>query len=626
MNYDNLAEQIIVLCGGKANIIDLGHCFTRIRFTLKDTTKADVEKMGNLDGVLMAQFKAGQFQVIIGTHVEDVYNIVVEKVGIHHSVDKTVSTSGKRKLSQLGSGLLDTVSQMFAPVIPAFCGAGLMKGILALLLLMNVLTESDGVYIVLYAISDAAFYFMPFMLALTASRRFGLNEFYGLSLCGVMLYPTISGATEPISFLGVIIPVMSYTTSIIPIMLGIWFTSYVYKVVNRVVPKVLHLVVSPVLTLVIAVPVTLIILGPLGYNIGTYMAEVSAFLFMKFPPLAGLLIGFFNPFIIMAGMHLAYFPVILQNLATMGTDTGWLQVCLIANLATTGAVLAVAVKSKDKNMRAVSASAAVAAALGTTEPAIYGVEMKLKTPLYATMISSGLMSAICLGFGFSYRGFVGPGLLAFPITISPDNSNSLLVAILGCIGAFVIAFLLTLVFGIDKYRKEPTGEIIEVSQKDLVIDAKEVNAVHEIKSPISGKLIPLKDVHDEIFSSGQIGKGFGIIPNEGIVFAPFDGVVSAIIPTKHGIGITSNNGIELLIHVGINTANLKGKYFELMVEKDQVIKTGDLLIKFDLAKIQKEGYDTTTIIAVINTNDFIDIHTICEEETIETGTDILAII
>lgn len=445
MDYQKTADQIIEKCGGKENILDATHCFTRIRFNLKENEKASVEEVKKIPDVMSVQIKGGQFQVIIGTQVEDVYNAVMKKLDTGPVQKKAM------KLTPAGifGRFLDMMSNVFAPVIPAIIGAGVVKGVLALLVAVGLLSDTSGVYTVLYAISDAAFYFLPFFLAVTSSNRFGMPWVYGVTLAGVLLYPSILGATEPISFFGLQIPVVGYSSSIIPIILSTFVTSYIYRFFDRYVPKVLRLIITPVATMFVAVPLMLLVTGPLGYNTGSMMSVVSTTLFTKVPWLAGLIIGGLYPFIIMTGMHLAYFPVMIQNIAELGFDTGFLQVGLFSNLATAGSTLGASLRTKNPETRSVAISAAIAAALGTTEPAIYGIETKFKTPLYATMISSALVSAVALQIGVRCYGLVSPGLLALTVYIGPEGiAADFLVAVVGALAAFVIGFVLSFALGI----------------------------------------------------------------------------------------------------------------------------------------------------------------------------------
>ena len=627
MDYKEIAQKIIEYSGGRENIVNGLHCITRVRLYLKDEKKAQIEQLKKVNGVVGAQFQNGQFQVILGSHVDNVYEILDDELHFH---DVDNDTNSKKKGNVLDV-ILDTISQIFTPVVPAVVGAGVMKGIIALLLFLNVLTNESGTYVVLNMISDAAFYFLPFLLAVSASRKFKLNEFLGLSLAGILLYPSLVSATEPISFLGVFkIPIVTYSTSVIPIILGVWLMSYVYRFIDKLIPKSLRLVFTPVLSLIITTPILLLILGPLGSYVGNYVAKGSTYLFTEFPMLAGLVIGAIYPLIIMTGMHYAYFPVLFENIGKYGFDNGFFPISLISNLAQAGAAFAVAVKTKNKNFRSVAVSSGIAASLGTTEPALYGVNLKLKKPLIAVMISGGLVSAVILTLGMKYYGFVAPGLIGLSVCISPDGTiGNFLIAIIGIIASFGLAFVLTLIFGFkdekekDKVNQEGT---ISINNNDVLLSVNNNKSKLSITSPLSGKVVALKDVPDITFAEETLGKGIAVLPDDGLIYAPFDGKILSLAKTKHAIGIVSKEGVELLIHIGINTVNLNGKYLEEFVKQGQEVKKGDLLIKFDKNAIEAEKYSVLSPIVVTNTLDYLDVLASNKEMIVKQGDEILTIL
>ena len=628
MDFNEIAKKIIEYSGGKENIVNGLHCITRVRLYLKDEKKANIEQMKKVNGVVGAQFQNGQFQIILGPHVDNVFEILEKELHFH----EIENSSGDRKKNRPLGLVIDTIAQIFTPVVPAVVGAGVMKGIMALLLYFKVLSNTGGTYAVLNMISDAAFYFLPFLLAVSASRKFKLNEFLGMSLAGILLYPTLINAAEPIRFLGLFnIPVVTYSTSVIPIILGVWLMSHVYRFIDKLIPKALRLVITPLLSLIICTPVLLIVLGPLGSYAGNYVAYASNYLFTKFPLVAGIIVGGIYPLIIITGMHYAYFPVLFENIGKFGYDNGFFPVSMFSNLAQSGATFAVALKTKNKAFRSVALSSGIAAALGTTEPALYGVNLKLKKPLIASMISGAVVSAAILTIGIKYYGFVAPGLIALSVCVSPDGTmTNLLVAVIGIAASFIIAFILTLIMWIEE-EEEPKDVIKREGESSDqgsggVLTVKSMNSKICIASPVKGRVIPIKDIPDATFAEEKIGKGTAIYPEEGMVYAPFDGRVAALMDSKHAIGLISKEGVELLIHIGTDTVSLKGKYFEACVEQGQEIKKGELLIKFDKKAIEAEQCSLVTPIIVSNTSDYLDVLASNKAGTVEAGDEILTIL
>ncbi len=630
MDFNEIAKKIIEYSGGKNNIENGLHCITRVRLYLKDEKKADIEKMKKVKGVVGAQFQNGQFQIILGPHVDNVFEILEQELHFNEISD----TSNLKKRSRVLDTILDTIAQIFTPVVPAIVGSGVMKGIIALLLFFKVLSATGGTYAVLNMISDTPFYFLPFLLALSASRKFKLNEFLGLSLAGILLYPSLVSATEPIMFLGIFsIPIVTYSTSVIPIILGVWLMSYVYRFVDKVIPKALRLVLVPLLSLMICTPILLIVLGPLGSYAGNYVADASNYLFTRWPLMAGLIVGGIYPLIIMTGMHYAYFPVLFENIGKFGYDNGFFPVGLFSNLAQAGASFAVAFKTKNKDFKNVALSSGIAAMLGTTEPALYGVNLKLKKPLIASMISGSIVSAVTLTIGIKYYGFVAPGLIALSVCISPDGTmTNLLVAVAGVAASFILAFVLTLILGFEDVKVTKENQKKENETKPVIqenrtaLEAKSLNTKISIASPVKGTVVPIKEVPDATFAEEKIGKGIALLPEEGKVFAPFDGKVAALADSKHAIGLISNEGVELLVHIGTDTVNLNGKYFETCVNMGEDVTKGQLLIKFDKKAMEEENYSLLTPVIISNTLNYLDVLVSNKEKFVEAGDEILTII
>ncbi len=465
MKETELAEKIVELSGGKENIDKAIHCITRLRFNLKDDDKADDEAIGKLEGVLGTRYQNGQFQVIIGNNVKNVYVEVAKILGIdsEDTLDakdtketKAVDKNKEREKQNIGSLILDVIASAFQPILPAVIGAGMMKGILAILTVTGILSGESGTYQVLNLISDAAFYFLPFLLAVSVARKFDVNEYLGIVIAGALMYPTIlesakAGVTDPIYFLSIPIQIVNYSSSVFPIVLSVIILGYVYRAIDRFIPGPVKLVFTPTLTLLITVPFVLIFVAPLGHYLGNYLGMGVDWLFEHAGILAGLLVGALNPFIVMTGMHYAFFPLIFQNLGTYGYDTGYLVINLVTNIAQAGAVFAVAMKARDKELKSISISSGISALLGITEPAMFGVNIRLKKPLYAAMAAGGITGAILVGLGARTYGFVIPGLVALPTYVSPDGDlKNLIIAVLGTLASFIIAFALTTAMGFEE--------------------------------------------------------------------------------------------------------------------------------------------------------------------------------
>lgn len=610
MDNHELAKEIIRLAGGEKNIVQAWHCITRLRFNLSDDKKANLNEILNLKGVLGAQFQNGQFQVIIGSNVASVYAEVESELG-HRSNLNDPEQKNKESRKGIINLILDTISGIFTPILPAIVGAGMLKGFLALFVSLGWLSAESGEYAILSIIGNSAFYFLPFLLAVSSARKFKVNEFLALTLAGTLLYPTIldafkAGQIDPIRFLSLPVSIVGYSESVIPIILGVWLLSYIYRLVDRFIPNVLKIIFTPMLVLMITVPLTLIFIGPLGNYAGVYLEQGISWLFAHSGPLAGIVLGATMPLIVMAGMHYAFFPGTLQSIGKLGYDVLLLPISLMTNIGQAGAALAVAFRSKDAKMRSIALSSGISALLGITEPALYGVTLKLKRPFYASVIGGAVGGGFITAVGLKCYGFAVPGLIALPLYLEPDGGTAnLIYALIGITMSFAISFIVTLLLGFKDVSNNTTAEPIKETPPEPTLYTKGQQC--EVFSPLTGEIIPLATLQDNTFSQELTGKGIAIRPTEGIVVAPFDGVVSMVTKTKHAIMLRSEEGVELLIHIGLETVSLKGKHFELLVTENQTIKKGDLLIRFDKAAIEAEGIDLSTPIIVTNTPDFLDV-------------------
>ncbi|MDT0122933.1 beta-glucoside-specific PTS transporter subunit IIABC [Paenibacillus sp. RRE4] len=632
MNHRELSKEIIRLTGGQENIMQAWHCITRLRFNVREEKKVQLEQIRALDGVLGAQFQNDQFQVVIGNKVAAVYEELEDQLKQAGATETKAEPPRSRGLN----AVLDTISGIFTPILPAIVGTGMLKGILALLVTLGAIQETSGEYQILASIANAAFYFLPFLLAVSSARKFKVNEYIALTLAGTLLYPTILNAylenhLEPIRFLSLPVSIVNYTQSVIPIILGVWLLSYVHRWVDRFIPGPVKVIFTSMIVLVITVPILLIAIGPLGNYIGIYLEIGTSWLFAHSGPLTGIVLGGLMPVIVMTGMHYAFFPGTLQNLSKLGYDVLLLPLNLVANMSQAGAVMAVFLKTKNKSMKSIALSSGISAFLGITEPAIYGVTLKLKKPFYASIIGGAAGGGFITAVGLKCFGFAVPGLLSLPLYIGPNGGMAnFWYALIGIGISFVVSFTVTLLLKWDEpITQQPAGAsssaIAPTTTSELAERSGTTNrskqepapppvTVHsieekkgEIFSPLTGELVALKELPDPTFAEEMTGKGIAIYPQEGRVTAPFDGTVTMIAKSKHAIMLTSSSGIDILIHVGLNTVSLKGKFFEEKVVIGQRVNKGDLLLEFDIESIQAAGIDLITPVIVANTPDYLDV-------------------
>ncbi|MEK3702558.1 beta-glucoside-specific PTS transporter subunit IIABC [Paenibacillus sp. FSL R7-0198] len=625
MNHRELSKEIIRLTGGQENITQAWHCITRLRFNVREQNKVQLEQIKALDGVLGAQFQNDQFQVVIGNQVAAVYEQIEDQMK-HSGISKPETDAPRSKGI---NAVLDTISGIFTPILPAIVGTGMLKGILALLVTLGAIQEKSGEYQVLSSIANAAFYFLPFLLALSSARKFKVNEYIALTLAGTLLYPTILNAylanqLEPIRFLSLPVSIVNYTQSVIPIILGVWLLSYVHRWVDRFIPGPVKVIFTSMIVLVITVPILLIAIGPLGNYMGIYLEMGTSWLFAHSGPLTGIILGGLMPLIVMTGMHYAFFPGTLQNLSKLGYDVLLLPINLITNMSQAGAVTAVFLKTKDKKMKSIALSSGISALLGITEPALYGVTLKLKKPFYASLIGGAAGGGFITAVGLKCFGFAVPGLLSLPLYIGPNGGMSnFWYALIGIGISFSVSFVVTLLLNWE----EPNTRNSAMSDSAQTLTEQELNTttafsqetvtpvtVHSIEekkgevfSPLTGELVPLSELPDQTFAEEMTGKGIAIRPQDGRVTAPFDGTVTLVAKSKHAIMLTSSSGIDILIHVGLNSVSLKGEFFDVKVVAGQEVKKGDLLLEFDMDGIQGAGIDLVTPVIVTNTPDYLDV-------------------
>lgn len=612
MNYEKTAKEIVRLLGGEDNIKSLTHCMTRLRFGLVDDFNVDDEKVKAIPGVLGVARTGAQYQVIIGNEVTNCYEEVTKLIHVGDSVPKVSKDKKKLTLKRIGSSILDYISGSIAPAIPVILGCGMVKILVIILDLLHVSNELPT-YQILNFIGDTGYYFLPLILAYTASKKLGCHTTLSLAIVSILLHPEMSAmiAEKSTTFLGIPVTSASYGSSVVPALLTVWAISLIEPIMDKIFKSWTKTLLKPTVMLLICIPIELIVLAPLGALIGQGMAFVLSSAYSVAPWLT---IGIYSailPIVVMCGMHVAVFPYIFANLDTLGFDILQLPAMLAYNLGQAAAALAVAVKTKNKDLKATATAAAISAGVGgITEPALYGVTLRLRKPLIASMIASGITGVFIGLVGLKAFAFSGPCLLSFPMFASTEYASNFLMACIAAVLSVVITFVLTLVMGWDdpEDTTTTTGEI-----------------EFEIGSPLDGKVIPLTEVKDETFAQEILGKGFAIIPENGNVYAPFDGTIIAIFPTKHAIGLKDTTGqIELMIHIGMNTVELNGEGYKTLHKVGDTVKKGELLIQFDKEFIESKGYDLTTPVVITNSADFTDIIT-DKKGKIEQGTNVLSI-
>ncbi|MDY4253641.1 MULTISPECIES: beta-glucoside-specific PTS transporter subunit IIABC [unclassified Clostridium] len=602
MNYENLAKSILEKIGGKENVSNLTHCATRLRFNLKDNSKAKTSEIKNINGVMGVVDKGGQYQVIIGNDVNHVYKEVVKIANLDNmSSNASEEVDDRKPIAKV----IDTITGIFTPILPAITAAGMMKAVLALLTAFKLVTTDSQSYQIVNFMADSAFYFLPILLANSAAKKFKCNQYLAMMLGGMLLHPTfvtmVNTAKEAgtsISVFGLPISLASYSSSVLPIILGVWFMSYVEPIADKVSPKAIKFFTKPLITAVVTGIVLLVVIGPLGYIISDKIGLAIKTLETYASWLVPTLIGGLTPLLVMTGTHYGLIPIGINNRMTMGYDTIIYPGMLASNVSQGGAALAVALKTKNSEIRQLASSAGITAVCGITEPALYGVNLRFKTPLYSSMIG-GAVGGLFLGL-FRVCNYSGgsPGFLTLPSYIGGDTMMNFVYACIGAVISVAVSFVSCLVLYKDK--EEVTVKEDENLQRAL---GNEII----IASPMKGEIMPLNEVNDETFASEMMGKGVAIKPVDGKVVSPINGIVQTIFKTKHAIGLKSEDGTEILIHIGMDTVQLEGKHFKAYVKDGDKVKIGDTLIEFDTEAIKKEGYELTTPVIVTNTNDYLEV-------------------
>ncbi|WP_333652425.1 beta-glucoside-specific PTS transporter subunit IIABC, partial [Lacrimispora sp.] len=611
MNYNQTAKDILEHVGGSENVKGLTHCFTRLRFELKDSKKVNKEVIEHLEGVISVVESGGQFQVVLGTKVTKVYEEIIPMV----SLAETPDDGGEK--GSLGNRILIAVSTMFTPMVPAIAASGLLKGFLTIARIMaskqGLDITTNQTYILIMAATDALFYFMPIILAYSSAKVFKANEFIAMALGGTMCYPAVvslmTGEAD-VAMFGISITKASYASSVIPIIIGVFILSYIQKFLEKVIPEVLKIILVPGLSLLVMVPATFMVFGPIGIYIGNAINFIYTGMMNLSPALCGAFIGGMWCVFVIFGAHRALLPIGINDVAQFGHQN-LLAFAGAANFSQGGAALGVMLKTKSKDLKTVAASASISASVcGITEPAIYGCNLRLKKPMIYAIICGTIGGAI-MGVGGVYGdAFANNGVLTFA-TYAAFGMKSFIYYLIGVAVSFFGAMGLTMLFGFDDIpgKTEKTSGSRESSGRTMTEESGQPHDASDIiskadvliGSPVEGAAVSMTSVNDEVFSSMALGNGIAIVPEKGEVVAPEDCTVTLVYPTLHALGLMLDNGAEMIIHVGINTVQLEGKHFKKYVEEGTHVKKGTRLLSFDLDALKKEGYDTVVPIIISNT-------------------------
>lgn len=601
--YDVLARKIVENVGGKENVLSLTHCVTRLRFQIKDESKVNLEELKNMEGIVTVIKTAGQYQIVIGNHVPEVYKDVCNIIGIITNSSEKIKE--KKKFSEV---FFDIVSGIFMPSMGVLCGSGILKGINTILNMYNIMPQNSGLGMLLDAAADAMFLFFPIVIGYNAFLKLGGNKYLGLALGAALCYPKIQNVDLTIFSYNIN---TSYTSTVLPIIIISLLAVPCEKILNKYIPDVIKNFVVPTIILLIFLPLGFGIIGPLSNKLGDYINNFIQQVYSINPILAGGVMGFIWQILVMLGCHIIVILTLITGLMS-GIDQPLLAALGVCSFVQTGSVFAIWLKTKDSKLKQLALPAWISGIFGVTEPAIYGITLPNGKQFILTCVGSAIAGALGMFMGVSSYAMAGLGIFLIQGEISQSNPNSLTLALILALLATIIGFIISFITFKDKNKDKNDGK--KENEKELVRNI-------AIKSPMSGEIIPLEKVEDEAFSKGILGKGIAINPTEGKLYAPFDGTVLTVFPTLHAITMVSDTGVELLIHVGMNTVNLDGKYFYSKVKEGDKIKCGDLLLTFDMNEIKKE-YSLVTPVIITNYEDYLDILEV-KDKNVKNGENIL---
>lgn len=644
--YEALAKEIVKNVGGKENVTGLVHCITRLRFTLKDEGIAKDQVLKDMEGVVTVMKSGGQYQVVIGNHVPEVFEDVMQLLDIKEGA----AMPEEKKKGKFLDKAIDIVSGIFQPILGIMAACGMLKGLNTLFVTLGLYSGDCGGYMIINAAGDALFTFLPLFLGYTAAQKFKLKPMLGLAVGAAMCYPGIqagalSAGADPmyhilqgtmfhspvyIDFFGIPVISVDYTGTVIPVILAVWFASKCEKLFSKFIPDLVKFFFVPMLTLLVTIPVSMLFLGPVATFGSTLISEFTLAIRSFSPMLAGGIVGLTWQILVIFGMHWGFIPVYINNVQTLGYDNVMMPF-FACTFATSAVVLAIFFKTKDKKLKEMAIPNFISGIFGVTEPAIYGILLPKKKPFIISCIAGGIGGAF-YGY-FNFRKFIlgGMGIFELPNMMNPDGSmGNILVAFAGIAISMAAGFILTMIFykedggkgdiGVDGQENNAAGSI---ALDDKISDKERNTDEIKVYSPLTGKTIKLEDVEDEAFSSGVLGKGVAILPEEGVLYAPVDGTISAFFPTGHAIGISTDNGAELLIHVGMDTVQLNGKGFQPFAAEGDKVKKGQKLLEFDCKLIKEAGYSLVTPVLITNADDMGMVVPVENGKQIQTGDELI---
>lgn len=595
-SYDSLAKKIISLVGGEENIINLTHCVTRLRFKLKSDEIANEQELKKIKEVLSIVKGNGQFQIVVGSIVEDLFNSIQNIIKLDNS-----EVTEEKKSGTFFTRTLNMMSAILNPIVIALAGAGMIKALLVILTTtLGILDTSGSTYKILSAAGNSVFYFLPLFLAFSSAKAFNCNPYVALAIVATLMEPNFVGLMKKpgdiTSFLGIPVVLMGYSGSLVPAIISILVYSKLEKLLKRIIPKNIELFALSFVALLIMVPLTIIVIGPIGVHLADIVGNLVNYLSEKNGLITGAIIGAGWTFLVMLGVQWGVVPIMINNISSYGYDVIRPMVAA-ATFASAGAAFGVFLKAKNKENKTYALSATIPALLGgVTEPIVYGISLKYKKPFIAQVIGGAIAGGFMGMMKTKAMVYVFPALTTLPAFLG----DTFIYYIIGISLSFFITAIITFILGIEEEIEIPEDKK-EITNTKL--DKKTIT----INSCIEGNAIELNKVNDEAFASEAMGKGIGIVPTKGILYAPADGEISTVFVTKHAVGMVTNDGAEILMHIGINTVELDGKGFIKKVDDGQKVKAGDILIEFDIDLIKENGYDTTTIMIVSNTEDYSNV-------------------
>ncbi|HEM6179944.1 TPA: PTS glucose transporter subunit IIA [Streptococcus suis] len=613
MKYKNTALAILEAVGGEKNVLRATHCVTRLRLELKNENIVSDERVKSISGVLGIMKKNGQYQIILGNDVANYYKEFT-------ALGKFDSDSVQQvKKANILEQVIEYIAGSMTPLIPAMLGGGMIKVLVIVLPMLGLLKADSQSISFLAFFGDAPYHFMPIFLAYSASQKLKVTPALAMSVAGILLHPNfvqMVSTGDPLHFLGAPVTPASYGSSVIPILIMVWLMKYIEAVFNKVTPAITKSFLQPTLVLLVSGFIALVLVGPLGVIVGEGLSQLVEQMHGVAGWLTLAVLGAIMPFIVMTGMHWAFAPIFLA--ASIATpDVLILPAMLGSNLAQGAASMAVAFKSKNSNTKQIAFAAGFSALFaGVTEPALYGVTLKYKKPLYAAMIGGGLAGLFVGLTGVKAYLFAVPSLIALPQFIYSEAASNITNAMIAAAISIIVTFILAYFLGIDE----------ETSTVNLEKVAPGISSRKNVFSPLSGQILPLEKVNDATFSKKMLGDGVAIIPKDGKVYAPFDGAVTSLFPTKHAIGLTSDEGVELLIHFGLETVELKGRGFVSHVSDGEKVEKGQLMLEVDVEMLVAEGYDIVTPVVVTNTQEYLDVLLLSTKEEVNYADDLLAVL